>query len=581
MEKMNLKKYIAAHRVSYIIAFTAMLLSVSLDMLSPQLIRHIIDDVIIGGKQELLAAFLFGILGIGIGRCVFQYTKEYLFDVTGSEIAGELRRDLFRKIQSLSADFFDRVNSGELMSRVKDDIDRIWDGLTYIGMLTIEVIVHTIIVLYCMYSLSWKLAVLPTAGMLAAAVVAIIMEKKLGTVYEDIAQENSVLNNTAAENLAGVRTVKAFAREKFEIGKFFGHNRHYYDLNLRQSRIFVAYYPFLQSITHLLPFLVMLPGGYMVIKKTMTLGELTAFVQYSMNIVWPMEMLGWLTNGISSARASAKRIQKIYAEVPQIAEDRFPVRLPAVKGEIEFSHVSFAGDHIHDILHDISFHVQAGSTIGIMGATGAGKTTVINLLKRMYDATGGVIKLDGVDIRKLGLSQLRTSIACVMQDVFLFSDTISDNVKLGRKNRLNMCAVKKAVQSAHADDFVEKMEAQYNTVIGERGVGLSGGQKQRLTIARALSSTAPVLVFDDSTSALDTETEQHIQQTLEKLQGVTKIIIAHRISAVRTADEIIVLDKGSVAERGTHDQLLAKKGLYYTTYQTQYGACLREHHHGR
>jgi ATP-binding cassette subfamily B protein len=168
-----------------------------------------------------------------------------------------------------------------------------------------------------------------------------------------------------------------------------------------------------------------------------------------------------------------------------------------------------------------------------------------------------------------------------MQDVFLFSDTISDNVKLGRKNRLNMCAVKKAVQSAHADDFVEKMEAQYNTVIGERGVGLSGGQKQRLTIARALSSTAPVLVFDDSTSALDTETEQHIQQTLEKLQGVTKIIIAHRISAVRTADEIIVLDKGSVAERGTHDQLLAKKGLYYTTYQTQYGACLREHHHGR
>ncbi len=573
MDTMNLKKYITARWLPYTAALIAMIISVSLDMLSPQIVRHIIDDVITGRHVELLSKLLFGILCVGIGRCIFQYTKEYLFDVTGASIAGLLRRDLFRKIQSLSADFFDRINSGELMARVKDDIDRVWDGLTYVGMLTIEVIIHTIIVLYCMYSLNWKLAVLPTIGMIGAAWIAIFMEQKLGRVYENIAQENSVLNNTAAENLAGIRTVKAFARETFEKNKFLAHNMRYYNLNVKQSRVFVTYYPFLQTITHLLPYLIILPGGYMVIKNSMSLGELMAFVQYSMNIVWPMEMLGWLMNGLSSARASTKRIQKIYAEVPQIIEDENAVVLSDIKGSIEFSHVCFAKENGRNILKDVSFIIEPGHTLGIMGATGAGKTTIINLLKRMYDATEGVIKLDGTDICHLPLAQLRTNIATVMQDVFLFSDTISDNVKLGRKKKLDIDKVKYAVHHAQAEDFVEKMENQYDTVIGERGVGLSGGQKQRLTIARALScSSAPVLVLDDSTSALDMETEQHIQQTLDNFRKVTKIIIAHRISAVRNADEIIVIDKGKIVERGTHEQLLQKKGLYYTTFQTQYGA---------
>jgi ATP-binding cassette, subfamily B, multidrug efflux pump len=572
MNGLNIRWYLHKNWLPYTIAIAAMVISVSLDMISPVITRHIVDDVIIGKHIELLTKLLLGIFAIGAGRCIFQYIKEYLFDSTGVRIAGQLRRNLFYKIQTLSADFFDRTNSGELMSRVKDDIDRIWDGLTFIGMLTIEVVIHTVIVLYCMYSLSWKLAIIPSVCMAFAAFIAIHMENKLGTVYEDIAEENSVMNNTAAENLAGIRTVKAFAREQFETEKFFNHNKRYYALNLRQSRIFVTYNPFLQYITHLLPFLVLLQGSFMVINKTFTLGELSAFIQYSMNIVWPMEMLGWLTNGISSARASAKRIQAVYAEVSQITECSHPVILPSVSGCVEFDHVSFGNGTDREILHDISFKVKPGATIGIMGATGTGKTTVINLLKRMYDATGGTIKLDGTDIRTLTLSQLRTNIACVMQDVFLFSDTISDNVKLGRKNRLDQYAVKSAVQNAHADDFVEKMDAQYDTVIGERGVGLSGGQKQRLTIARALSCGAPILVLDDSMSALDTETEQQIQKTLAGLSGITKIIIAHRISAVQNADEIIILDNGAIAERGTHKELLAKKGLYYETYKTQYSA---------
>jgi len=564
-------KYIRRHWAAYTIGLTAMLLSVSLDMLAPMITRHIIDDVVIARQVQLLWKFLLCYLAVGVGRCIFQYTKEYLFDTTASRIGSQLRVDLFRKIQSLSANFFDRINSGELMSRVKDDIDRIWDGLGFIGMLIIEVTVHTLIALYCMYSLSWKLAVIPTIGMVLAGCVAVFMERKLGGIYENISQENSVLNNTAQENLSGVRTVKAFAREAFESKKFFGHNSRYYDLNVTQSRVFVTYYPFILAVTHLLPVLVLFTGGMMVIRKGLTLGELSAFVQYSMNIVWPMEMLGWLTNGLSSARASARRINAIYAEKPQILEADHPVVLPEIKGTIEFDNVSFVKDNSRVILHDVSFTVKAGHTVGIMGATGAGKTTVINMLKRMYDATGGTIRLDGTDIRMLPLDQLRTSVACVLQDVFLFSDTICDNVKLGRKNRLDMPAVKDAVHRAQAGGFVEKMDEQYDTVIGERGVGLSGGQKQRLTIARALSCGAPVLVLDDSTSALDTETEQEIQKMLSRLPHTTKIIIAHRISAVRSADEIIVLDKGSIAERGTHEQLLAMKGLYYETYKTQYG----------
>ena len=251
------------------------------------------------------------------------------------------------------------------------------------------------------------------------------MEKKLGEVFEQISEENAKLNTVAEENLAGVRTVKAFAREKYEIKKFLSHNKRYYELNMQQSKVFVRYYPYFQLITKLLPIVILLLGGRMVMLDVITLGTLGAFIEYSNNIVWPMEMLGWLSNDISAGIASNKKITKIFSEIPVITENDNPVILDKVQGKIEFSHVSFHKEDMHEILHDISFVIEPGKTIGIMGATGAGKTSVISLLQRLYDATDGKIMLDGVDIKELSLGQLRSSISLVMQDVFLFSDTAS------------------------------------------------------------------------------------------------------------------------------------------------------------
>lgn len=566
----KLSAYIWENKLRYILAIGSMILAVSLDLMSPQLTKHIIDDVIVGGQIGKLKYLLAGILAIGVGRAVFQYIKEYTFDCLGSDIASSMRKDLFIHTQKLSQDFFDRTDTGELMSRIKDDVDKIWDGLSYVSMLLIEVVIHTSIVLFCMYTTNVKLAIIPTVAMIFCGCIALIMERKLGAVYEEISEENAELNTVAEENLAGVRTVKAFAREKYEIEKFLNHNNRYYELNMKQSKVFVKYYPYFSVVTKILPLLTLLAGGKIVIDGRMSLGQLAAMVEYSNNIVWPMEMLGWLTNSFSSAIASNRKLKKIYNEVPTIKEKENPIILDEVKGKITFDHVAYGKEGKH-ILRDVSFEVQPGETLGIMGETGSGKSTIINLMSRFYDVDKGKICLDDVDIRDMKLSQVRESISQVMQDVFLFSDTIAENIKLGKKDYISEEEVEIASNNAQVSEFAIKMKNKYNTVIGERGVGLSGGQKQRISTARAFAKKNPILILDDSTSALDMETEQQIQEALRKLDGVTKVIIAHRISAVKNADEIIILKDGIIAERGKHQQLLEKHGLYYETYQSQYG----------
>ena len=595
MNRLNLSRYFRKYAFLYFIAVIAVLASTILDMVAPLIVQHIVDDVLIARNLDIFKYLLLGILGIGVGRCIFQYTKEFTCDYCGSKIASEIRINLFQKIQSLSANFFDGINSGELMSRVKDDVDSIWNIAAFMGILMVEVVIRVVTTMYFMIRINWQLAIIPIIGMFLCGVIAIRMEKKLDKLFGDLQQENSELNNTAAENLAGVRTVKAFAKEGFEINKFHKHNQKYYEINIDLSRVFVKYNPLIQMIARVLSLFILLLGGLFVINgnpfnggEKLTIGELMALVQYVGNMIWPMEMLGWLTNGLSQAKASVTRLNKIYGELPAINDESELEKKNAVHqlsldtelsnalftsdditGNIAFENVSYKSGERY-ILKDVSFEIKAGQTLGIMGATGSGKTTIINLLKRMYDVTEGSIKMDGVDVREIPLATLRKSVACVMQDIFLFSDTIDGNIRLGAKETMTTAEVRASLEKSHSAEFVDKMEEKENTVIGERGVGLSGGQKQRITIARALARKTPVLVLDDSTSALDTETEQDIQGVLAALTGMTKIIIAHRISAVRKADKIIVLDKGSIAEEGTHEELLEKKGLYWETYNSQY-----------
>ena len=566
----SLWKYIGKYCPLYGIAVIAMVISILLDAAAPQITQRIIDQVIVGGRTELLMQLLFGLLGIGLGRAVFQYTKEFIFDFAASGIGSRLRKDLFDHIQTLSVGYFDSHNTGELMARVKDDVDRIWNACGFVGMLIIECVIHTCVMVFCMFRISPLLTLIPLLVMPVIAWFALRMENGLGDVYDRISEETASMNTTAQENLAGVRTVKAFAREKYEIRKFRAHNQKYYRLNMEQAGLIARYQPNISFLSKVLLMAVIVAGGIMVIDGRISIGQLGAFSEYANNIVWPMEMVGWLSNDFAAAIASNGKIQKIFREKPEIASPEGAEPMERMRGEICFDHVDFAING-KEILKDVSFTVPAGSTLGIMGMTGAGKSSVVNLIQRFYDAASGQILIDGKDVRSLSLSDLRRQISVVMQDVFLFSDTIQDNIKTGNRDAAEWESVERASVCADAHGFIMKLTEQYDTIIGERGVGLSGGQKQRISIARAIAKENPVLILDDSTSALDMETEKEIQRQLQELKSCTKVIIGHRISAVQNADQILILENGRVAERGTHEELLKKRGLYYQTFKVQYG----------
>ena len=566
----TLGSYVKKHGATYAMAVIFMLIAIALDMMFPKVTERIVNEVIIGRDFTHLTFLLVMILAIGAGRSFFGYFREFTFDRNCITIGTEMRKDLFDHIQGLSLDYFDDTNTGELMARVKDDIDRIYNLVGMVAMRGMEVTLNAVLVLYFMFSINRVLTLLPLAFMLICGTTAIFMEKKLDSIYEDISEENAEITTIAEENLAGVRTVKAFAREQYEIDKFRKHNERYYELNMKEASALIRFYPVFQLAGTLLPVACAVLGGISVIRGGMNLGSLTAYIIYSRNCTWPLEELGWITNEFSGALASLKKVRAIYKEHSTLTMSEDPKRLDSIRGSLEFDHVSLSfGDQ--QVLSDISFVLPEGKTLGIMGQTGSGKSTLVNLMQRFYDPSQGTIRLDGQDIRTMDLDQVRKASAVVMQDVFLFSDTIEENIRMGRREEMTSEEVEEAARMANADSFIEKLEERYETVIGERGVGLSGGQKQRISIARALSKKAPILVLDDSTSALDMETEAEIQKTLSGIQAVTRVIVAHRISAVRGADEILYLENGRIAERGTHEELMKKKGLYYETYLAQYG----------
>lgn len=603
-----MKKYLIRNWWRYLIGGFCLICSTAIDILVPFITLSMVDDVIVGRDMVIFKRDILLYVAAGLGRAFFQFIKEFLCDMSGCHVAMSLRKDMMRHIFLLHKGYFDKTNTGELMARVREDAGAVWDLTGFVGMLMTEAVIYFIGVVVCMVKLNWKLSLVPLVFMPPLAFIALTLEKKLGKDYEDISDKNAALTKVIEENITGVRTVKAFSAESLEMKKFDEKNEAYGNANKTFATDLADTDPLLGTIPKIMQVFVVAIGGYAAIKGSITYGTLVAFVSYSIAIVWPIENLGWMLSLISQGVEGYKKISKVMATQPQICDPELTeisdgrtgtpsdkescgnsemmdhgseaegspynavVSAPGRdhKGELCFDSVSFSMDG-KDILEDISFTIKKGKTLGIMGATGAGKSTIVNLIERFYDVTGGSIRISGKDIREMPLSDIRAFSSVVTQDVFLFSDTITENVRLGSKGTMDERTVKDAIKSAHAKDFVEKITDSYDAVIGERGIGLSGGQKQRLSIARALAKKADLLILDDSTSALDMETEAAIQKELQQKRDMSKIIIGHRISSVKDADEIIVLEDGRVEERGTHLELIKKRGLYYSTYEAQYG----------
>jgi ATP-binding cassette subfamily B protein len=546
-----------------------MLLVIIACMFEPYFQKLFIDKVIANGERNLIPYLIGGILIINIIKALFGYIKEYLFDYLSVKVTKDLKEDLFNHIQKLPFKYFDTMNTGELMSRIGEDVENIWRTISFGLRLFFENALYFIFSTVILFYLNWKLALACLVIMLPIALIAMKLEKKMLDSFEQISDQGAIINTTAQENIAGVRLVKAFGREKHEILKFLKMNKQNYKLNMEQAKIIADFFPPIELLTNISLVIMVALGGALVITKEISLGTLVAFSGYIWNLIWPMRMLGWLTNMIAQNNASANKIFKIMDIEPAIKDSDNPLSPALLKGNIKFKNVSFKYRE-EEILKNVDLDIPAGSTVALMGTTGSGKTSIINLLGRYYDVSEGKVLIDGIDVRNIKLDILRNAISIVPQDVFLFSDTIEENIRFGNRNA-NDEELLQASTLACASEFISELSDGYATIIGERGLGLSGGQKQRISIARALVRKAPILILDDATSALDMETEFQLLKNLNTLNNsATVFIIAHRISAVKNADIILFLDNGQVVEKGTHEELLKLKGKYYEVYKEQF-----------
>ena len=552
----------------YTLGGLCLLISTALNFYNPMLLQQILDQVIAGGQTERFQSLGLMILLVTLGRAVSGYFKELLFDLGGLKLAVAFRQQMFDHIQSLSYDFFDEKNTGELMSRVKEDVDNVWMGASFGLFLTIEMILTMglAVVLMLRIHVGLTLMIVPVLPLLAYLTIG--LNRTNVKVYEDISEQTAAMNTTAGEDIAGIRMVKSFAREKHEVEKFLKNNQEYYRLNYKQAQVLSKFYPPIEFIMNTLPVLLIVVGGTYVIRGRLTIGVLVEFSMYASLAMWPMRVTGWIATVMAQAGSSAGKIEQIFAYQSKIENRPDGIKSGAIKGELRFDQVSLELDGM-TLLEDISFEVKPGKTLAIMGSTGSGKSLITKLLARFYDVSGGTIFLDGVPLPQYDLSFLRRQFSFVLQNVFLFSESIAENISLGQEQVMEQKELERYAKAAMADEFISGMEKSYATVIGEKGIGLSGGQKQRISIARAFARQSPVLVLDDSTSALDMETEKNIQRNIAEYGQRTKIIVAHRISAVREADEILVMENGRILERGRHEELLALKGRYHEIYQEQ------------
>ena len=551
-------------------AFLGLLISTATRLVVPRLTQTIIDDGIAAGQMRVVVWAAVGMVALAIAGSGFSFLQGVLSARTAQGVAYDLRNQLYAKIQSLSFSYHDRAQTGQLLTRATSDVEMVhmFVGMGFIQFLS--AILMMVGSMALLFATDWQLALIMLVLAPLTFGVFAFFAGKARPLFMRIQQRLADLNTVLQENLVGVRVVKAFAREPYEAQRYTQANQNLFDLNLAVGRLFSVAMPLIFLIANLSLLSVYWFGGYQAITGRLTVGRLVAFANYMMMAFFPMLMLGMIMAMISQAGASAERVFEILDARSEVTEKPNAIELPPIRGRVAFENASFryfGGGEL--VLKNVSFTAEPGQTVALLGATGSGKSTIINLIPRFYDVTEGRVTIDGYDVREVRLDSLRRQVGIVLQETTLFSGTIRENIAFGRPDA-SMDEIIAAAKAAEAHDFIMSFPEGYETQVGERGVTLSGGEKQRIAIARALLLDPRILILDDATSSVDYETEYRIQQALERLmEGRTSFIIAQRIATVLNADQILVLERGEIVARGTHEELLEESPIYAEIYYSQ------------
>jgi len=565
----RLLTYLRPYKMAVAVSFLLIVVMAGLDLVGPYLTKIAIDRYISRGDAPGLARVAALYLATLVAAFVVRFGQVYILQMTGQKVMLDMRRQIFGHLQRLHVGFFDRHPVGRLMTRVTTDVDAVNELFTS-GVVTVFGDLFTLLgIMGVMTAMNPKLALVTFSVIPFFFVITNWFRRGSRQSFREVRKWIARINAFLQENLTGMSVVQLFRREARNREAFATINRAHADANVTQIYYYAVFYPAIDLLAAIAVAMILLYGGGRVLAGTLTLGALVAFVQYSERFWRPISDLSEKFNILQAAMASSERIFTLLDTPVEVTAPTDPGRLPVVRGRVGFEHVSFAYHSPQWVLRDVDFVVEPGRSVAIVGATGAGKTTIISLLARFYDVQEGRVTLDGVDVRDLDPAQLRSALALVLQDVHLFSGTIASNIRLG--SPISDERVREAARAVHAHRFIEALPQGYDTEVKERGATLSVGQKQLLSFARALAHDPRVLILDEATSSVDTETEALIQEALKVLlRGRTAIVIAHRLSTIQNVDEILVMHKGRIRERGTHQELLAQRGIYWRLYQLQY-----------